>query len=109
MIQDLRALPGAAQSLILIAAGVLAFVLALVLIRTGVVSWDEGLFTMLNTGTGSGSVGAKVVSAITTPIALVILVVGRGSPSTAYMAQARSSSQPWPRRSDGRWPTGPSS
>jgi len=68
VIQDLRALPGAAQSLILIAAGVLAFV----------VSWDEGLFTMLNTGTGSGSVGAKVVSAITTPIALVILVVGAG-------------------------------
>ncbi|HSH32898.1 MAG TPA: phosphatase PAP2 family protein [Actinomycetota bacterium] len=78
MINDLRALPGAAQSLILIAAGVLVFVAALVLIRSGVVSWDERLFTMLNTGTGSGSVGAKVVSAITTPIALVILVVGAG-------------------------------
>ena len=75
MIHDLKLLPGVAQSLILVAAGVAAFVIAWLLIRSGVVSWDERLFVLLNKGMGSQTAVAKVVSALTTPIALAVLVV----------------------------------
>ncbi len=75
MIEDLRALPGTVQSLAVMGVGLVSFAVALLLIRSGVVTWDERLFMAFNKGTGSNSIVARVVAAVTTPIALAILVV----------------------------------
>jgi membrane-associated phospholipid phosphatase len=75
MIEDLRVLPGTVQSLVVIGIGLVSFVAALLLIRSGVVAWDERLFMALNKGTGSNTIVARVIAAVTTPIALAILVV----------------------------------
>jgi membrane-associated phospholipid phosphatase len=78
VIDDLRALPGSRLALLLIALGAVTVVGSLLLIRTGVAEWDERVFVALNTGTGSDSVLARVVSAITTPIGLLVLVLVSG-------------------------------
>ncbi|HEY6568356.1 MAG TPA: phosphatase PAP2 family protein [Actinomycetota bacterium] len=75
MIDDLRALPSTVQSLVVVGIGLVSFLAALLLIRSGIVSWDERLFTLLNKGAGSDTTGARVLAAITTPIALAILIV----------------------------------
>jgi membrane-associated phospholipid phosphatase len=78
VIEDLRALPGTRLALLLIALGAVTVVGSLLLIRTGVAEWDERVFVALNAGTGSDSVLARVVSAITTPIGLLVLVLVSG-------------------------------
>jgi membrane-associated phospholipid phosphatase len=78
VIEDLRALPGTRLALLLIAIGTVTVVGSLLLIRTGVAEWDERVFVGLNSGTGSDSVPARVVSAITTPIGLIVLVLVSG-------------------------------
>jgi membrane-associated phospholipid phosphatase len=74
VIEDLRALPSARSAWLLIAIGAATFMGSLLLLRTSVATWDERAFVFLNTGTGSDSVVARVVAAVTTPIGLVALV-----------------------------------
>lgn len=78
MIEDFRGLPDPRSALILIAVGAVTFVGSLLLIRTGVATWDERVFVALNTGTGSSSIVARAVAAITTPVGLVVLVLVSG-------------------------------
>ena len=75
MIEDLRSLPGMLASALLAGAGVLSFVVPYWSIRSGGVSWDERLFILMNKGSGSHTAAARMVAAVTTPIALAILVV----------------------------------